>query len=218
MPLLERGRQVRQRRRALLVEDRQRLDGAAVDLRLGGGDDLAQEVDAAAGEVLHRRSGAAIGNVVDIGPQDVVEQHAAEMGGRAGAGRAELHLALIGLGVGDELLEVADRQILAHGQDDRNLRHQCDRREIVDRAVERPSCRASGPARECRRCRARSCSRRAAASATRFEPVMPPAPPTFSTTTCWPRTSLMRCAMTRPSTSVGPPAANGMIILIGLVG
>src|SRR5260370_38359154 len=47
---------------------------------------------------------------------------------------------------------------------------------------------------------------------------MPPAPPTFSTTTCWPRISLIRCAMTRPSTSVGPPAANGMIIVIGLAG
>ena len=37
---------------------------------------------------------------------------------------------------------------------------------------------------------------------TRAEPVMPPAPPTFSTMTCWPSTPPMRCATTRPSTSV----------------
>src|SRR5439155_273740 len=46
---------------------------------------------------------------------------------------------------------------------------------------------------------------------------MPPAPPMFSTTTCWPRISLIRCPIIRPSTSVGPPAANGIIIVIGLV-
>jgi hypothetical protein len=43
--------------------------------------------------------------------------------------------------------------------------------------------------------------------ATRLEPVMPPAPATFSTTTCWPRISLNRAAMMRPSVSTGPPAA-----------
>src|SRR5580700_5565194 len=47
---------------------------------------------------------------------------------------------------------------------------------------------------------------------------MPPAPPTFSTTTCWPRISLTRCAITRPSTSVGPPAANGTTMVTGRVG
>src|SRR6185312_9514542 len=47
---------------------------------------------------------------------------------------------------------------------------------------------------------------------------MPPAPPTFSTTTCWPSSSLMRCAMTRPIVSCGPPAANGITIVTGRVG
>src|SRR5262249_43528433 len=47
---------------------------------------------------------------------------------------------------------------------------------------------------------------------------MPPAPPTFSTTTCWPSSSLMRCAMMRPMVSCGPPAANGMTIVTGRVG
>src|SRR5262245_25582361 len=47
---------------------------------------------------------------------------------------------------------------------------------------------------------------------------MPPAPPTFSITTCWPSVSLMRCATTRPIVSCGPPAANGMIMVTGRVG
>ena len=54
-----------------------------------------------------------------------------------GAGRAELHLALVLLGVGDEFLEILHRQVLAHGQQDRNLGDERDRREIVDGAVER---------------------------------------------------------------------------------
>ena len=47
---------------------------------------------------------------------------------------------------------------------------------------------------------------------------MPPAPPTFSITTCWPSSSLIRAPTMRPSTSVGPPAANGMIMVTGRVG
>ena len=90
-------------------------------LRLDGGDDLANVIDAAADQILHRRSGAAIGHVGDVDADHVVQQHAAEMGGRARAGRAELHLRLVRLGVGDELLEVLHRQVLARDQRDRNL-------------------------------------------------------------------------------------------------
>jgi hypothetical protein len=52
----------------------------------------------------------------------------------------------------------------------------------------------------------------------RFEPVMPPAPPTFSITICWPRISAVRAAMVRPSTSTAPPAANGTTMVIGRFG
>ena len=38
---------------------------------------------------------------------------------------------------------------------------------------------------------------------------MPPAPPTFSTITCWPSVSESLRATMRPSTSVPPPGANG---------
>jgi hypothetical protein len=47
---------------------------------------------------------------------------------------------------------------------------------------------------------------------------MPPAPPIFSITTGWPSSSPIRCANNRASTSLGPPAANGLIMVMGRVG
>src|SRR5262245_26485034 len=47
---------------------------------------------------------------------------------------------------------------------------------------------------------------------------MPPAPPMFSTITCWPRSSLRRAAMMRPTVSIGPPAAYGTTSVTGRVG
>ena len=52
-----------------------------------------------------------IGNVRDIDPDEIVEQHAAQVSRRACSGRAVLHLGLIGLRVGAELLEIVDRQV-----------------------------------------------------------------------------------------------------------
>jgi hypothetical protein len=40
----------------------------------------------------------------------------------------------------------------------------------------------------------------------------------FSTITFWPSDAVMSCAMTRPITSVGPPAAKPMSSLMGLAG
>jgi hypothetical protein len=50
--LLDARRDIRQHLRALLRHDRDALDGAAVDLGLGGADDLAEVVDPTALEVL----------------------------------------------------------------------------------------------------------------------------------------------------------------------
>ena len=86
----------------------------------------------------HRRTGAAERNVGDVGLEDVVEQHAAEMRRRSRARRAELHLGLVGLRVAHELLEVLRRKILADGQQDRHLGEQRNRREVGLRIVERP--------------------------------------------------------------------------------
>ena len=49
---------------------------------------------------------------------------------RAGAGRAELHLRFVGLGVSDELLEIVRRQVLARDQHDRHFGDQADGREV----------------------------------------------------------------------------------------
>ena len=104
---------------------------------LGGRDRLAQEVDAAGHQILHRGSGSTIGHVGDIGAHEGIDDDAAEMGGGAGARRAKLHLRVVRLGVGDELLEIRRRQVLAHDQDQRHVRQQTDRREISRRVVER---------------------------------------------------------------------------------
>ena len=135
--LLEAGRHVRQRGRALLGHDRDWLDGAAVDLRLGGADDLAQIVDPAALKILHRRARATIGHVGDVDTDEIIEQHAAEMGCGAGACRTVLHLRLVRFGISDEFLKVVHRQILARDEHDRHLGNQRNRRKVRRRVIER---------------------------------------------------------------------------------
>ena len=48
--------------------------------------------------------------------------------------------------------------------------------------------------------------------------MVPPAPPMFSMTTCWPSVRDMCSATIRAVTSVVPPAVNGTIKVIGRVG
>src|SRR5688572_25337842 len=47
---------------------------------------------------------------------------------------------------------------------------------------------------------------------------MPPAPPMFSTITCWPSRSESFCPISRPMKSIGPPAGKGTTKVIGRVG
>src|SRR5262249_205693 len=49
-------------------------------------------------------------------------------------------------------------------------------------------------------------------------PQVPPAPPTFSTTSVWPSVRDIWSPTRRVTTSVAPPAANGTITVIGLFG
>src|SRR5262245_17061487 len=49
-------------------------------------------------------------------------------------------------------------------------------------------------------------------------PKVPPAPPIFSTTSVWPSVRDIWSPTRRVTTSVGPPAANGTITVIGLLG
>jgi hypothetical protein len=45
-------------------------------------------------------------------------------------------------------------------------------------------------------------------------PSVPPAPPTFSTMICWPRSADIFSAIRRPTVSVGPPAEKGTTMVI----
>src|SRR4051812_27033714 len=57
-----------------------------------------------------------------------------------------------------------------------------------------------------------------AAFATVAAPMVPPAPPWFSTSTGWPIDSCMRCATRRATMSVVPPAGNGTMMRSGFEG
>src|SRR5712691_1801213 len=56
------------------------------------------------------------------------------------------------------------------------------------------------------------------AFATRPEPIVPPAPVTFSTTTCWPKIFDIGPATSRATVSDGPPAWNGATMVTNRVG
>ena len=56
------------------------------------------------------------------------------------------------------------------------------------------------------------------ARAARVVAVVPPAPTTFSMTMVWPSVCAMWSPTMRAITSVGPPAANGTIMVMGRVG
>ncbi len=54
--------------------------------------------------------------------------------------------------------------------------------------------------------------------ATASAPMVPPAPPRFSTTTGWPSASESLCAMGRAKMSVDPPGGNGTTSFSGFEG
>ena len=54
-----------------------------------------------------------------------------------------------------------------------------------------------------------------AARATRPVPMLPEAPPTFSTTIGWPSVARICSPMMRTSVSLGPPAGNGTTTVTG---
>ena len=65
-PLLAGGREIGDDRHALRRHHRDALDVALLGLRRAGLDGVAHVVDAAADQILHHRSGAAIGHVRDV--------------------------------------------------------------------------------------------------------------------------------------------------------
>ncbi len=93
-------------------------------------------VDRAGQQVVDRRRGAAIGHVQQVGAGLALEQLDREMGDAAGAGGAAVHLAGIGLGMGDEALEIADAELAVDGQRLLHAHHQDLRGDVLGR-VER---------------------------------------------------------------------------------
>jgi hypothetical protein len=67
-------------------------------------------------------------------------------------------------------------------------------------------------------CRVERIKPSAFARMTRIEPIVPPAPGTFSTMNCFPSVCDMCSLTTRAAKSVVPPAANGTTMVTGRVG
>ncbi len=72
-----------------------------------------------------------------IDADGLVEQHAGDVGGGAGAAGTELHVTLVGADIVDERLEVVHRQVLARDQHVADVGDEGDRREIGRGIVER---------------------------------------------------------------------------------
>src|SRR5262249_243771 len=175
-------------------------------------------VERAADQVLHRLRAAAVGNVGEVDPDRRIKQHAGEMARRAAAGRAVLHLRLVGLRVGDELLEVVRGQVLAGDQHRRRLSDQRDRCEIGHRIVERRlveqlAVGVGGAAAEQDLVSVGGGGFARGAGGVRRR-----APRMFSTTTDCPRSSASRAATIRPATSIELPAVNEITMVTGRAG
>src|SRR5262249_28457813 len=94
-------------------------------------------VGPAGDQIVDGRPAAAIGNVGDVHLDGRIEQRTGQMVSGPDPGRAVLHFRLVCFGIGDELLQILDRQILARDQYDRLLADQRDGREIGHGVVER---------------------------------------------------------------------------------
>ena len=109
-------------------EDRDRLDLLGLDLRQGGGAEVAHVIEPARHQIGARR--ATIGHVRDRDADRRIEQQAGDVAAGTRAARAELQLGLVRLGIGDELMKIAGGEIRTGDQDGRRERDQADRGEI----------------------------------------------------------------------------------------
>ncbi len=134
-PRLVGGRDVGRGREARLGGNRVGLDHAAAHLRQRQRRRVEHHVERAGDEVLQRLPGAAIGHHREGGADRLLEQQAADMARRADAGIALRDLALIGLEVGDELLQIVRRRRLLADDEKRLRRDQADRLEVVEQVV-----------------------------------------------------------------------------------
>src|SRR5262245_23239948 len=102
-----RGCESRQAWRAVLGQDRDRPYLAALDEPDRSRIDGAELIDPPRYQILHRWRATSIGNMRDVDPDCRIEQRTREMGRAARTGRTVLHPALVDLGVGNELFEIA---------------------------------------------------------------------------------------------------------------
>ncbi len=125
------GRDVGQRRQALGGGDAVGLDLAALDLLGHAHRLLAQEIDVAADQVVHRRPGAAIGHERRLEAELRGEQQARHVRGGADAAMRLLHLVAVLLQIGHELRHRLGGKIIARGDHRRGVRGEADRLEVL---------------------------------------------------------------------------------------
>ena len=125
------GRNVGRQRRPFRQRDRQDAHPALSMMLQRGADRIDEHGDLPGDVIGDRRRAAAIGNVRDVDAADLVLEHFhREMQVRAGARRCILQLAGIGLGIGDDSLEVARHRGM-HGEYDRRRADLGDGYEIL---------------------------------------------------------------------------------------
>ena len=123
------GRHLGHRVDALRRRHRQHLRLLRLVLRAHRVDLEEQQVDVAGDEIVHGLRGAAIGHVRELRAGDAREQFAGEMRRGADALRAEIDLARIGLGIGDQLGHGVRRKFRPHHQRVRDRGHDRQRLE-----------------------------------------------------------------------------------------
>src|SRR6185295_18201237 len=137
--------------------------------------------------------------------------------GASNGGRGIVHLARLGLQERDELSRVRRIEAWMCDNNQRRPRDESDRSEIRQRIVAHLPVYALIDSDFRGRTDEQSMSV-GCGLATAFAPIIPPAPPRFSTTNACPRTPLRRSASNRARKSVAPPGGYATTILTGFSG
>ena len=125
------GRHLRQLRRTCPRRVGERAQLARRDVLIGGRIGVHLELHLSGQQVGHGGRGAAIRNMRDLDAEAAQQQLHRDVRQRAVAGRGIVQLAGIGLGVGDEALEVRERRRRMAHQQLGHFRHHGDRHEIL---------------------------------------------------------------------------------------
>ena len=129
--------QRREQRRAIARQDRDALGLLAFKRANRSSRERAVIVDPAGEQILHRLGRTAIGDVRDVDADGGVDAHAVEMRAGARAARTELHLGVVRLGVGHELLHVIGGEVVPRHQHQGLVADETDRNEVGLSVVER---------------------------------------------------------------------------------